>query len=105
MLATATAFTATTIARAYRRFLSEMPDEVILAGGGAHNATLVRMLQAELADVRIRSTDDFGIGVDAREAVAFAILAAATVRGIPNNIPSATGACEPVVLGKIVPGR
>jgi len=105
MVATATAFTASTIALAYRRFLPRRPDEMILCGGGAHNATLVRMLQRTLAGVRIRSTDEFGISVDAKEAVSFAILAYATIQGIANNIPRATGADEPVVLGKIVPGR
>jgi anhydro-N-acetylmuramic acid kinase len=105
MLATATAFTASTIATAYRRFLPRTPDEMILCGGGAHNATLVRMLQSQLADVRIRSMDEFGISVDAKEAVSFAMLAYATIHGVANNIPSVTGANEPVVLGKIVPGR
>ena len=105
VVATATAFTASSIARAYHRFLPRLPDEMILSGGGAHNATLVRMLQEELAGVRIRSTDEFGISVDAREAVAFAVLAWGTVKGIPNNVPSATGADGPVVLGKIVPAR
>jgi len=105
MLATATAFTASTIATAYRRFLPRMPDEVILCGGGAHNTTLVRMLHEQLDGVRIRSTDEFGISVDAKEAVSFAILAYATIHGVANNIPSVTGASEPVVLGKVVPGR
>lgn len=104
MIATATAFTASTIATAYRRFLPTMPDEMILCGGGSHNATLVRMLQSQLDGVRIRSTDEFGISVDAKEAVSFAILAYATVQGMPNNLPSVTGADEPVILGKIVPG-
>ncbi len=104
-LATATAFTAATIATACRRFLPRMPDEMILCGGGAHNATLVQMLQSQLADVRIRSMDEFGISVDAKEAVSFAVLAYATIHGVANNIPSVTGANEPVVLGKIVPGR
>jgi len=103
--ATATAFTASTIASAYRRFLPSMPDEMILCGGGAHNATLVRMLQSGLDGVRIRSTDEFGIDVDAKEAVSFAILAYATIKGVPNNLPRVTGASEPVVLGKIIPGR
>jgi anhydro-N-acetylmuramic acid kinase len=104
-VATATAFTASTIASAYRKFLPAMPDEMILCGGGAHNATLVRMLQSGLEGVRIRSTDEFGIDVDAKEAVSFAILAYATIRGVPNNLPRVTGASEPVVMGKIVPGR
>jgi anhydro-N-acetylmuramic acid kinase len=105
IVATATAFTASTIASAYRRFLPTMPDEMILCGGGAHNATLVRMLQARLAGVRIRSTNEFGIDVDAKEAVSFAILAYAAIQGVPNNLPRVTGASEPVVMGKIVPGR
>ena len=105
MIATATAFTASTIATAYHKFLPAMPDEMILCGGGSHNTTLVRMLQSQLAGVRIHSTDEFGISVDAKEAVSFAILAYATIQGIANNLPSVTGADEPVVLGKIVPGR
>jgi anhydro-N-acetylmuramic acid kinase len=105
MVATATAFTAASIAQAYRRFLPRLPEEMILCGGGAHNATLVRMLQGRLAGVTIRATDEFGISVDAKEAVSFALLAYATIRGVANNVPRATGADGPVVLGKIVPGR
>ncbi len=105
MVANVTAFTARKIAEAYRRFLPAMPDDMILCGGGAHNRMLVRMLQRELEAVKIRTTNEFGIDVDAREAVAFAILAWATMRGTANNVPSATGAAAPVVLGKIVPGR
>jgi len=105
IVATATAFTASTIASAYRRFLPVMPEEMILCGGGAHNATLVRMLQDNLSGVRIRSTDEFGIDVDGKEAVSFAILAYATIQGVPNNLPRVTGASEPVVMGKIIPGR
>ncbi len=104
MVATATAFTASSIALAYRRFLPRLPDEMILCGGGAHNATLVQMLQPRLQGVRIRLTDEFGISVDAKEAVSFAILAYAAIQGLANNIPAATGASEPVVMGKIVPG-
>lgn len=103
IVATVTAFTARSIALAYRRFLPTMPDEVILCGGGAHNSTLVEMLRSELADVKMLSTDDFGISVDAKEAVSFAILAWATIKGMANNVPSATGASQSVVLGKIVP--
>jgi anhydro-N-acetylmuramic acid kinase len=105
ILATATAFTATSIAQAYDRFLPAVPDQVILCGGGAHNRTLVGMLRHELAGAEVLLTDDFGISVDAKEAVSFAILAWATVRGYVNNLPAATGASTPVILGKIVPGR
>lgn len=103
IIATATTFTAASIAQAYGRFGRGMPEEVILCGGGAHNVTLVRMLRERLKGVKIRPMDEFGISVDAKEAVSFAILAHATVRGLPGNVPGATGADEPVVLGKIVP--
>lgn len=103
ILATVTALTARTIADAYRRFLPAMPDEIILCGGGANNRTLVNMLHDELPAAKILRTDDFGISVDAKEAVSFAILAYATMKGIPNNVPGATGADHPVILGKIIP--
>jgi anhydro-N-acetylmuramic acid kinase len=104
MIATATAFTAATIAQAYQRFLPEMPDEVILCGGGARNRTLVEMLRQRLEATKILLSDDLGISCDAKEAVSFAILAHATIKGVANNVPSATGAKQPLVLGKIVPG-
>jgi len=103
IVATVTALTAKSIAQAYRRFLKEKPDEMILCGGGSHNYTLVEMLHTEIPDVKILSTDDFGINIDAKEAVSFAILAWATIKGMASNIPSATGAERPVILGKIVP--
>lgn len=103
IVATVTALTAKSIAQAYHRFLKAMPEELILCGGGSHNRTLVEMLHAELPDVKMLSTDDFGISVDAREAVSFAILAWATIKGMTNNVPAATGAERPVILGKIVP--
>jgi len=103
IITTATAFTAVTIANAYRRFLPAIPDEIILCGGGAQNNTLVKMLKEQLKSVNILSTGDFGIDPDAKEAVSFAILAWATVKGIANNVPAATGAAKPTILGKIVP--
>jgi anhydro-N-acetylmuramic acid kinase len=103
VLATVTALTAKSIVQAYRQFLPTMPDEVILCGGGAHNNTLVEMLRGELPGAKMLSTDDFGISVDAKEAVSFAILAWATISGMTNSVPSATGAERPVVLGKIIP--
>jgi len=103
IVATVTAFTANSIARAYHQFLPTMPDEVILCGGGSHNNTLVEMLRGELPNVKMLSTEDFGISVDAKEAVSFAILAWATINGLTNNVPGATGADQPVVMGKIIP--
>ena len=102
IVATVTAFTAATIARAYRQFLPALPDELILCGGGACNRALVEMLRSELPEVKMLWSDDFGISADAKEAVSFAILAWATIKGLANNIPTATGAEKPVVLGKIV---
>jgi anhydro-N-acetylmuramic acid kinase len=103
IIATAAAFTAVSIARAYRDFLPRLPDEVILCGGGAHNKTLVNMLRWELLPAKIFLSDDFGINCDAKEAISFAILAFATNKGIYNNVPSATGAVRPLILGKIIP--
>jgi len=105
ILATVTAFTARSIIAAYRRFLPHLPDEVILCGGGAKNKTLVKMLKEQIEPTKVLLTDDFGINADAKEAISFAILAGETIRGIPNNVPSATGAKTPVVLGKIIPGK
>jgi anhydro-N-acetylmuramic acid kinase len=103
IVTTATALTAVSIARAYSQFLPAPPDEIILCGGGASNRTLVEMLRQHLGDAEVLSTDDFGIDSDAKEAVSFAILAHATIKGTVNNIPSATGATKPVILGKIIP--
>jgi anhydro-N-acetylmuramic acid kinase len=103
IIATVTAFTAENIVQAYRNFLPRMPDEVILCGGGAHNSTLVKMLRQGLGKSRIFTSDDFGISCDAKEAISFAILAYATIKGEPNNVPGATGATQPLVLGKIIP--
>jgi anhydro-N-acetylmuramic acid kinase len=103
ILATVTAFTMESIVGAYRKFLPQIPDEVILCGGGAHNSTLVKMLRQGLGESKILLSDEYGINCDAKEAISFAILAYATIKGAANNVPSATGAKQPVVLGKIIP--
>ena len=103
IVATVTAFTAKSTARAYQRFLPVLPDEIVLCGGGSRNNTLVEMLRSELSDANMLSTDDFGISVDAKEAVSFAILAWATIKGLTNNVPGVTGADRPVIMGKIIP--
>jgi anhydro-N-acetylmuramic acid kinase len=102
LLATLTALTAETIARAYRDFLPAMPQTVLLGGGGVHNATLVREISERLAPTRVATHAEFGLSDDAKEAVAFAILAYETLHGRPSSIPTATGACRPAILGKIV---
>lgn len=104
IVATATALTAESIARSYRRFLPKIPDQIILCGGGVKNRCLVEMLAKRLNDTKLMTTSDFGIDSDAKEAVSFAILAWSTIKGLANNVPSATGAARPVVLGKIIPG-
>jgi anhydro-N-acetylmuramic acid kinase len=103
LLATAVAFTAESIASAYRSHLPYHDiDEVILGGGGTHNATLRRMLQERLPGVPILRHEDFGVACDAKEALAFAILGNETMLDRPASVPAATGAARSVVLGKIV---
>ena len=103
IVATATALTADSIAQTYKRLLPELPDEIILCGGGCRNKTLVNMLQEQLPQVKILTTDGFGINPDAKEALSFAILAYAAIKERSNNVPEATGAERGLVLGKIVP--
>ena len=104
IVATLTAFTARSIADAYRRYLPPV-EEVILGGGGSYNPTLFRMLEKDLAPARVLLHEDFGLSSDAKEALAFAVLAYETWHGRPGNLASATGASHRVVLGKISLGR
>jgi anhydro-N-acetylmuramic acid kinase len=101
LLATLTRFSAEAIARSYREALPVMPDEVYVSGGGAFNRTLMAHLRELLAPVPVDSIAALGVGPDAKEAVAFAVLANETLFGHPGNIPSVTGAAGPRVLGKI----
>ena len=80
-----------------------MPDQIILCGGGSRNKTLIEMSRVELPEAKFLTTDDFGINVDAKEAVSFAILAWTTIKGLTNNVPGVTGADQPVIMGKIIP--
>ena len=100
-MATATAFTAVSIAVGIRRFAGPV-DELIASGGGLRNPQIMAGIAAFLPGVRIRTSNDFGIDSDAKEAIAFAVLAYETWRGRPGNLPSATGARRRVVLGKVV---
>ncbi len=108
-VATATAFTVQSIVQAYQRFVfPRMADaglsklEVIVGGGGAKNLTLMRMLSQALPAARVLSHEDVGMPNEAKEALAFALLAFETLCGNPANVPGATGAAHPAVLGKIV---
>ena len=103
LIHTATAFTAASIARAIQDFVfpRERASELILAGGGARNPLLVAYLAALLPSLKIIPADAFGIPADAKEAFAFAVLAYEAFHQRANNLPSATGARHPAVLGKI----
>jgi len=105
LIATATALTAVSIAENYRRFVFHhgIPDEIIFGGGGIHNASLMRMIRAELPSIKLTTFDEKGIPAKAVEAVCFAVLAHETLQGRSTNLPSVTGARRAVVLGKIVP--
>ncbi len=104
-VATATALTARTIVAAVNAWGFAGSCEIIASGGGVHNATLMRMIADALPQATLRTSDEFGINADAKEALAFAVLAYLTLTGRPGNAPGATGARRPAVLGKIVPGR
>ena len=101
ILATLTAFTARSTAEAYKNFLPALPDEVLLCGGGARNPAIAAMLQKELPTSRIGRTEDAGLPGDSKEAVAFAVLGYETMNRRPGNLPAATGAKGPVILGSI----
>jgi len=110
IIATATALTARSITGAVRRLLPQHPNvrkpafrELVVSGGGAKNAKLMAILTGEMdrLGVRLRFSDEFGLPSEAKEAAAFAILAHETWHRRASNIPSATGAKRPAVLGKI----
>lgn len=111
VVATATLLTARSIGEAVRRLAAgngkretgNVFREMIVSGGGANNSELMRMLEAELKPpgIRLRKSDEFGLPSEAKEAVAFAVLAYQTWRRQPSNVPSATGANMPAVLGKL----
>jgi anhydro-N-acetylmuramic acid kinase len=111
IVATATALTAQSIADAVERFVIGRSNaaprhnyrEMIVSGGGARNKTLTNMLSESLAafGIQLKFTDEFGLPAQAKEAVAFAVMAYETWNRRPSNVPSATGAKRPAILGKI----
>ena len=102
-LATACLISAAAVVRSLREFLPHFPDEVIVSGGGVHNRAIMSFLRKQLVGVPVITTDELGIPSEAKEAVAFAVLAAATLDGEPGNVPAATGARRRVVLGSVTP--
>lgn len=113
IVATATALTARSIGNSVRSLVQMTTNagghgqksyhDYIVSGGGAKNCTLMRMLEEELSPMglQIRISDDLGLPSDAKEAAAFALLAYETWQHRPSNVPSATGASRPAILGKI----
>jgi anhydro-N-acetylmuramic acid kinase len=103
-VSTATLLTAASIQLAIMRFLPGKPQEIIVSGGGTRNWVLMEHLRRwEWFGGDVKTTDELGIPSEAKEAVAFALLGAATMDGEPSNVPSVTGAKRAVVLGSITP--
>lgn len=103
LMATAAVFTAASIAAAIDRFVQPrmQVDDLIVSGGGVHNPGIMSHLAGFLPDISVATSADYGINVDAKEALAFAMLAYQTWRRRPSNLPAATGARHPVILGKV----
>lgn len=104
LLATCSRFTAEAVGLA-RRWLNGPVDEVIVGGGGVRNRTLMTHLSWVFNPTPVRTFEDAGWDSKAFEAIAFAVLAYQTIHGEPANVPAATGAGRPVVLGTITPGE
>ncbi len=108
LILTANSVTALSIVQAFSLFVFPRAKitELIVSGGGARNPLLMRSLEAAFRDdLRLRDPADFGVPGDAKEAFAFAVLACETLRRQPANVPGATGAKKPVVLGKVCYAR
>ena len=106
IVATATALTARSLADQYRRFIPEPVHDVVLSGGGAHNPTLVRLIEAAVAHgngPQVCIFDGLYFDGEAKEAVAFALLGFLHISGRAGNVPSATGARGPRLLGSLTP--
>jgi len=103
VLATATRAVAAGVTSALERFISprQTVSSMVVSGGGARNPILMRFLQEALPGIRVTRSDELGYPGDAREALAFAILGNETICGRPANVPAATGASRPVILGRI----
>lgn len=101
-LATLAAFTADSIYANCRSFLEQYSaDYLIVGGGGVHHGLIMERLSESLAPSRVVTSEHFGLDPDAKEALGFAILAVANVRGVHGNLPTVTGADRPVILGKL----
>lgn len=105
IIATITALTTASIADQYRRFAPAPISEVIVAGGGSHNPTMLDMLSREVAPTPVITSESIGLSSDFKEGLIFALLAHETWHNRPDNLPTLTGASVRVVLGQITPGH
>jgi anhydro-N-acetylmuramic acid kinase len=103
LLRSACLIAADAILESMRNFLRPFPDEILVSGGGTKNRVLMDMLRQPLGEGMVKTIDEVGIPSAAKEAMAFALLGAATLDGLPGNVPGATGASRPVVLGAVTP--
>lgn len=101
LVATVTALTARTVADACRGLGVE---EVIVSGGGAENHFLLELLSAELSGTTVQTIDGLGVPAAFKEAYFIALIGYLTINGVPGNVPAATGARRPAILGSIAPG-
>ena len=101
LLATATAFTARSVAEAVRQFVEPQPDRVIVAGGGVHNPTLLQMLADAFDPIPVETTVAHGLDPDAKEAVLFALLAHEWANGVRTGLPAVTGARAAAFQGSL----
>ncbi|MEA5507404.1 anhydro-N-acetylmuramic acid kinase [Halotia wernerae UHCC 0503] len=103
ILATLTELTVASIAHSYQTFLPQMPQRVLLCGGGSRNLYLQQRLQLLLPSIPVLTTDEVGLNAVFKEAIAFAVLAYWRQLGLPGNLPAATGAPQEMLLGEIHP--
>lgn len=103
-LATATMFTAKSIAKSVEKYITEKTD-LIIGGGGSYNPILVQMIKEALPAVSVIRQEDLDFSSDAKEAIAMTILGNQTLHQQPSNVPSATGAAKPVILGSVTFGN
>ena len=101
-LATLSLFTTQSVFLACEQFIRDHPvDRVIVSGGGTHHGCIIKQLVEWFNPIAVTPSNELGVSVDGKEALGFAILAVAHVKGIPGNIPSVTGAKKALVLGKM----
>jgi len=104
-IATLTALTAHSIATAYQQFAPQLPQELIIGGGGSHNQTLLDMLDELLPPTRVLTHEAIGLDSDFKEGLVFAVLAYETWHNRVGTLPSQTGATHSTVLGQIIPSN